>query len=173
MYETIVILNPNTTNEDLENKISDWTQLVKEFGAETKRVERWGKRNLAFEIKKFHQGIFILFHIDGKNDAIVELERRFKIAEDVIRYQTVKFTALEYKTSNELLDSLKSQQQDENKKISVRSKDRDAEELDEDEDTDTDGDFDEEDSEDAALEDEDTELEDNETQDDHIEADAE
>ncbi len=155
MYETIVILNPNTSNEDVENKISDWTQLVKEFGAETKRVERWGKRNLAFDIKKFHQGIFILFHIDGKNEAIVELERRFKIAEDVIRYQTVKLTALEYKTSNELLDSLKSQQHDENKKISMRSKDLDVEDLDDEEHLDTDGDYDEEDLEDLPSEDED------------------
>ncbi|MGB3977151.1 MAG: 30S ribosomal protein S6 [bacterium] len=155
MYETIVVLNPNTSNEDVENKISDWTQLVKEFGAETKRVERWGKRNLAFDIKKFHQGIFILFHIDGKNEAIVELERRFKIAEDVIRYQTVKLTALEYKTSNELLDSLKSQQHDENKKISMRSKDLDVEDLDDEEHLDTDGDYDEEDLEDLPSEDED------------------
>lgn len=106
MYETIVILNPNTTNEIVDSKLSDWTQLINDYGAKIQRTERWGKKNLAFEVKKFHQGIFLLFHIDGNHDCIAELERRFRIADEVIRFQTVKMTDMEYKTSCELLDSL-------------------------------------------------------------------
>lgn len=108
MYEVIAILNPNTTNETLEGRIADWTQIVQNYGAELRRTERWGKRNLAYEVKKFHQGIYVLFHIDGKHDVIDELERRFRISEDVIRYQSVKLSDSEYKASVDLLDGLKS-----------------------------------------------------------------
>ncbi|MBN1878643.1 30S ribosomal protein S6 [bacterium] len=108
MYEVIAILNPNTTTEVMEGKITDWTQIVQGFGAELHRVERWGKRNLAYEVKKFNQGIYVLFHIDGKHDVIDELERRFRIADEVIRYQSVKLSDVEYKASVDLLDGLKS-----------------------------------------------------------------
>lgn len=167
MYETIVILNPNTTNEVLETKISDWNQLVKEFGAETRRIERWGKKNLAFEVKKFHQGIFVIFHIEGKIDAIVELERRFKIAEEVIRFQTVKLTDLEYKASNDLLDNLKSQITDDTKKIRLESKDDDADDDDQDL---ADQDDDDLDSDDRSLMDDDSD-DDSDTRDEHMEDD--
>ncbi len=107
MYEVIAILNPNTTTEILEGKITDWTQIIQGFGAELRRVERWGKKNLAYEVKKFHQGIYLLFHIEGKHDVVAELERRFRIADEVIRYQSVKLSDPEYKASVELLDGLK------------------------------------------------------------------
>jgi small subunit ribosomal protein S6 len=169
MYETIVILNPNTTNDVLETKISDWNQLVKEFGAETRRIERWGKKNLAFEVKKFHQGIFVIFHIEGKIDAIVELERRFKIADEVIRYQTVKLTDMEYKASNDLLDNVKSQMHDDTKKIRPESKDDDSDDGD-DEDNQDDQD---QNSEDSAPMDEDSDTDGDDTQDDLTENDKE
>ncbi|MBN1297774.1 30S ribosomal protein S6 [bacterium] len=104
MYEIIAILNPNVTTETVEAKISDWTGIVKEYGAELSRIDRWGKRNLAYEVKKFNQGFFLLFHVDGKHDVIAELERRFRIADDVIRYQTVKLSDQEYRVSVDLLD---------------------------------------------------------------------
>jgi small subunit ribosomal protein S6 len=119
MYETIVILNPNIANEMLEKKIADWTQLIQDFGSEISRIERWGKKNLAFDVKQFHQGVYVLFHIEGNCDAIAELERRFRIADEVIRYQTVKMSDIEYKTSNELLDSMKSRFAEDIKKESV------------------------------------------------------
>ncbi|HPQ42028.1 MAG TPA: 30S ribosomal protein S6 [bacterium] len=106
MYEIITILNPNVTSEFVETKISDWSKLITEYGAELRRVDRWGKKNLAYEVKKFNQGYFLLFHIKGAHDIIDELERRFKIADEVIRFQTVKLNDREYQNSVELLDQM-------------------------------------------------------------------
>lgn len=113
MYEIITILNPNVTNEFVESKISDWSDLVKEYGAELQRVDRWGKKNLAYEVKKFHQGFFLLFHIKGSHEVVDELERRFKIADEVIRFQTVKLNEKEYQNSVELLDQMNARAREE------------------------------------------------------------
>lgn len=113
MYEVITILNPNVSSEFIEGKISDWTDLVKEYGAEIQRIDRWGKKNLAYEVKKFNQGFFLLFHIKGNHDVVDELERRFRIADEVIRYQTVKMNEREYRNSVELLDQMKARAREE------------------------------------------------------------
>ena len=113
MYEVIAILNPNVTNEFVEQKISDWTEIIKEYDAKLQRIDRWGKKNLAYEVKKFKQGYFLLLHIEGEHAVIAELERRFRIADEVIRYQTVKLNELEYKTSVELLDQMVARTQEE------------------------------------------------------------
>ena len=117
MYEVIAILNPNVTNEVVEQKISDWKGIVTEYNAELHRIDRWGKKNLAYEVKKFHQGYFLLFHIQGEHAVIDELERRFRIADDVIRYQSVKLNEVEYKASVELLDQMNSRMNEEKETV--------------------------------------------------------
>lgn len=122
MYEVIAILNPNVTNEFVETKISDWTAIIKEYNSELHRVDRWGKKNLAYEVKKFRQGYFLLLHIEGEHSVIAELERRFRISDDVIRYQTVKLNELEYKTSVELLDQMVARTQEEQERIEAANR---------------------------------------------------
>ncbi|MCD4655575.1 30S ribosomal protein S6 [bacterium] len=120
MYEVIAIMNPNVTSEFVEGKISDWTAIIKEYGAELSRVDRWGKKNLAYEVKKFHQGYFLLFHIEGNPDVIGELERRFRIADEVIRYQSVKLVGQELVQSVELLDQMNARVREEKERREAR-----------------------------------------------------
>jgi len=120
MYEVIAILNPNVTSEFVESKISDWTKIVEEYDAKLHRTDRWGKKNLAYEVKKFHQGYFLLFHISGKSDVISELERRFRIADEVIRYQSVKLSDPELVKSNELLDQMNARVQEDRERREAR-----------------------------------------------------
>lgn len=89
-YEMITILNPNLPTETVEQRITQWQGIITNMGGQVTKISRWGKRNLAYDVSKFQQGIFVLFHVQGESKIKDEIERQFKITEDVIKFQTVK-----------------------------------------------------------------------------------
>ena len=104
MYEVISILNPTISTEGIEEKINAWKKIIDDMGGQLDRVARIGKKTLAYEVKKHHQGYLILMHIQGSHEIKDELERQFKISDDVIKYQTVKLSELELKVSRSTVD---------------------------------------------------------------------
>lgn len=89
-YETVFVLDPTVADEEADRVVAAMEGTVKERGAGLK-VDRWGKRRLAFEVKKHREGNFVLFTIDSNDGAAVhELERRLRIDEKVIRYLSVR-----------------------------------------------------------------------------------
>ncbi|MBN1356255.1 30S ribosomal protein S6 [bacterium] len=105
-YETICILNPNLSAEAVEEKINGWKTLIGDLGGEVTRLSRWGKKNLAYEVKRFHQGTFILLHLQGPVQMKDELERQFRISEDVIKFQTVKLNPVQLKISQNAAEKI-------------------------------------------------------------------
>jgi small subunit ribosomal protein S6 len=103
-YETVCILNPTLSTEAIEEKITSWKSTISELGGELAKLSRWGKKTLAYEVKKFHQGYYIMMHIQGPHAVKDELERQFKISEDVIKFQTIKLNPVQLKVSQGALE---------------------------------------------------------------------
>lgn len=89
-YETIFILRPTLNDQEISDSIEKYRDLLVREGAEIYRHEDMGKKKLAYEIRHFQNGHYAIFQYRAKPSAVNELERTFKISEDLLRYLTVK-----------------------------------------------------------------------------------
>jgi small subunit ribosomal protein S6 len=89
-YEAVVILHPDMGEDDVRNFTERYTQLVKTSGGEIIKIEDWGLKRLAYLVKKKEKGRYILFDFVGNPALSHEMERLFKISEDVLKYLSVK-----------------------------------------------------------------------------------
>lgn len=94
-YECTVILCPELSKQQIEEVQNDLTSIVNSFDGETSRHEYWGLRALAYPIEKFTRAHYICFNIAAKPEAIIELERKMGIREDVLRYLSIRVDALD------------------------------------------------------------------------------
>lgn len=87
-YETLFVINPDLT-DDAANVIIDRVKGVLErMNAQTLREERWGKRKLAFEVRKHTRGNYTMVHYIGPVGVVSELERTLRNQDEVIRFLT-------------------------------------------------------------------------------------
>jgi small subunit ribosomal protein S6 len=84
------ILRPDLGDEQIEQAITKYQNLLREQGAENIEIQNRGKRRLAYEIKKQRDGIYIQFNYTGPGTVIAPLERAMRLSEEVIRYLTIK-----------------------------------------------------------------------------------
>ena len=89
-YETIFILGPSMTEEAVEKVSLKMQEVVTGNGGEIVKVEKWGKRKLAYPVNKHKKGEYILFQYMGGPVTVSELERNFKMTDAVIKYMTIK-----------------------------------------------------------------------------------
>ncbi|WP_414529180.1 30S ribosomal protein S6 [Nodularia chucula] len=90
VYETIYILRPDLGDEQVEQAVTKYQNLLTEQGAENIEIQNRGKRRLAYEIKKHRDGIYIQMNYIGGGKAIAPMERAMRLSEEVIRYLTIK-----------------------------------------------------------------------------------
>ena len=88
-YESIIIINPNVDEEGMKNLISRFTDLINTDG-KVEKVDELGKRKLAYEVKKNEEGFYLVFHFEANTNLISELERNYRITDEVIKFMTVK-----------------------------------------------------------------------------------
>jgi len=113
-YELMFIVRPDMTDEDLDKLVSTLQSVVPASGGTVQRVDKMGKRRLAYTVRRSHEGIYILMVIEGGGAVIHELERRLRVSEPVIKFLTVR-TDEEQKR----LDKIK-QLRDSKKKVSAQ-----------------------------------------------------
>jgi small subunit ribosomal protein S6 len=89
-YELMFIVRPDMTEEDQDKLISTLESTVTSSGGAVKNVERMGKRRLAYVVRRFHDGIYILLTLEGSGGLVHELERRLRVSEPVIKFLTVR-----------------------------------------------------------------------------------
>src|SRR5512142_1649373 len=89
-YEVMFIVRPDMSEEEIERVISTLETHVTTAGGAVKSVERMGKRRLAYIVRKFHEGVYVLFTVEGGGEIIREIERRLRVAEPVIKFITVR-----------------------------------------------------------------------------------
>src|SRR5215471_19023257 len=89
-YEVMFIVRPDVTEEDLDKLVSTLQNHATSAGAAVKNAEKMGKRRLAYDVKKFQEGQYVLFTLNADGKVIHELERRLRVTEQVIKFITVR-----------------------------------------------------------------------------------
>ena len=89
-YELMFIVRPDMPEEELDKLISTLESEVSTSGGTVKNVERMGKRRLAYAVRRFADGIYVLLTAEGSGGLIHELERRLRVTEPVIKFLTVR-----------------------------------------------------------------------------------
>src|SRR5271167_965520 len=89
-YELMFIVRPDMTEEDLDKLISTLQAVVPPSGGAVLRIDKMGKRRLAYTVRRFHDGIYVLMVVEGGGAVMHELERRLRVTEPVIKFLTVR-----------------------------------------------------------------------------------
>jgi small subunit ribosomal protein S6 len=89
-YETIFILDPDLEDEQTQSAVEKVKGIITQSNGEVIKVEDWGKRKLAYQVKKKAKGHYILIHLSGSPTLLAELERNFRVMDAVIKFQTVR-----------------------------------------------------------------------------------
>src|SRR5512140_2697698 len=90
IYESIFIINPNINDEETAAVIKKMQDVVVKQGGEMLKSEDWGKKKLAYEIKKQKRGHYAFFQFKAAPAVVSELERTYKLTDSVIKFLTVK-----------------------------------------------------------------------------------
>jgi small subunit ribosomal protein S6 len=89
-YETIFILRPDTANDGVSSVNTRLRGILDSMGGKALKVDNWGKRKLAYEVRKQMKGIYLYWRYLGTSGVVEELERNLRMLDSVIRYYTVK-----------------------------------------------------------------------------------
>ncbi len=89
-YETIFIVKSDLAEEALAERVAWATDILTSNGAQIVNVEEWGKKRLAYQVKKQRYGLYVLLHYEAEPKVVIELERNFKLSEDVLKHLTVR-----------------------------------------------------------------------------------
>jgi small subunit ribosomal protein S6 len=89
-YETMVILNPGLTKEEADKLVDRYAEVIKTQGGDVTKVDRMGKRKMAYEMQKHQEGTYALLVFSAPGTAVAELERQMRLADEVIKFQTLR-----------------------------------------------------------------------------------
>ncbi len=89
-YEVMFIVRPDVLEEDMDKLIATLQGHATTAGASVLNTEKMGKRRLAYDVRKFSDGQYVLLTLNADGNAIHELERRLRVTEQVIKFLTVR-----------------------------------------------------------------------------------
>ncbi|MEA3491022.1 MAG: 30S ribosomal protein S6 [Campylobacterota bacterium] len=90
-YETLFVVKPTLTEEEIKSQIEKVKAILEKEGAEIVATDDMGMRKLAYPVQKNSRGYYTVLLFNAKGDTIAELERNLRINEDVIKFLTVKY----------------------------------------------------------------------------------
>ena len=88
-YETLFILHPSLNEEEVNANVEKFKGIIENEGGQIENVDLWGKRKLAYEIKKVNEGYYVLINFLANSELPKELDRVFRITDSVIRHLIV------------------------------------------------------------------------------------
>ncbi len=87
-YELLYIVQPTLSEEELKNITDGIAEIITKSGGEILKNEIWQKKNLAYPIKKYKQGYYVLVHFKAQPNLPKKLEEKMRIKEDILRFMT-------------------------------------------------------------------------------------
>ncbi len=126
-YETVFIIDPSIESEDIEKVIEDTQNLISGSGGTVIRVDKWGKKRLAYEVKGNRDGYYVLVNFEAEPQFIQRLGRYYGLTEEIIKYMTLKAEELTRVRSAE------PKEEEEEEFLLEESADEDEEDYEEDE----------------------------------------
>ncbi len=92
-YETLIILDPRLNEEEVAALLTKVQETLKTLGGEVGKAESWGKRRLAYDMRKQREGTYVVLESKAEPATIKEFERQLKLNEQVLRYLTTRVPA--------------------------------------------------------------------------------
>ena len=89
-YESIYIVKPEVEEQGIKELVEKFNTLIETEGGKVSEVQEWGLKRLASPIQKKEQGYYVLVNFESKPEAIVELERVYKITDSVMKFITIR-----------------------------------------------------------------------------------
>ena len=108
-YEIMFIVRPDVADEDTDKLIAQMEGVVAGAGGKVEKVEKMGRRRLAYRVARQREGFYVLFKLQGNGDTVKEFERRLKVTDTVIKYLTVRMDEALKRT--EKFQALRAQQE--------------------------------------------------------------
>lgn len=90
LYEVMFIIRPDAADEDVDKLIEGFSASVTNGGGVVKSAEKMGRRKLAYMVRKFNDGLYVLMTVEADGAVVHELERRMRVTEPVIKFITVR-----------------------------------------------------------------------------------
>jgi small subunit ribosomal protein S6 len=92
-YEVMVILDPTLDERTVAPTLDNFLNVIRTSGGSVEKVDVWGRRRLAYEIKKHAEGIYALLDVNSEPDAVKELDRQLSLQENILRTKVVRKVA--------------------------------------------------------------------------------
>jgi small subunit ribosomal protein S6 len=89
-YEVVFVAAPTLTSDELDAFINHIQTVVEGKNGKVVKIDNWGKKSLAYKIKRFREGYYVVLSIDGDGSTIAEIERRFRVTDYIIRFISVR-----------------------------------------------------------------------------------
>src|SRR5712691_2461995 len=90
IYEELFIVKPDATEEEVDQFIEQMKSVVTTAGGTVDKVDKWGKRRLAYRVDKYREGTYVLFQFSSEPTVVKELERRLRVSDVVLKFLTVR-----------------------------------------------------------------------------------
>ena len=90
LYEVVFIAAPTLAADALNSFVAQMQTVVESKNGKVVKVENWGKKSLAYKIKRFREAYYVVFSLEADGAVIAELERRFRVTDFVIRFLSVR-----------------------------------------------------------------------------------
>ena len=112
IYEELFIVKPDAPDEEVDQFVEQLRTQLTTAGATVDKVDKWGKRRLAYKVDKYREGNYVLFQFSAGPEVVKELERRLRVSDVVIKFLTVRI--------DETLKRLEKRKKDREKRASRR-----------------------------------------------------
>ena len=89
-YDVMFIIRPDVSEEDVDKVVAQMENAVTLNGGKIEKVDKMGRRRLAYRVARCREGLYVLFTLEGTGDTVKELERRLKVSDAVIKFLTVR-----------------------------------------------------------------------------------
>ena len=89
-YELVLIISPDVTDEEMPDFITKLSDLIGKVGGNVDEVNQWGRRQLAYPIKRFAEGNYVLSKVKLKPDVTKDLEANFRLSGKILRHLLIK-----------------------------------------------------------------------------------
>ena len=90
IYESIIIINATLEDAQIEAEVEKIKDFITKNNGEIRALEKWGRRRLAYAIKKKNNGYYCLYEFKAQGDLIAKLERQYLLNENIMRFLTVE-----------------------------------------------------------------------------------
>ena len=89
-YETVFVLSPEISEDQVNSTVDKVKSIIEKSNGKIENVDFWGKKKLAYEINKNKEGYYIVYDFEAKPSLIAELERNYRITDEVMKFIVVK-----------------------------------------------------------------------------------